>query len=570
MEFFGDDRAVTVQIGAILLFAILIISLAMFQVSVIPDQNEAIEFKHNLNAQQGMSEVRNALLSAASSGDPQSAIIPLGTTYPQRTLFVNPPPASGTIRTDGTGDTRVNVTINNADARSTYDNAETYWNGTARTYNTGAVVYTPNYNEYSEAPTTVYEHTLVTNVFSENRTLEQTGQTLIRGNRINLLTVNGSLQENGVTAQTVDTRPLSSYTNSVTVESTKTDPLWINLTTRLDNETWGDEILLQQRTTNGGNVAEVVEISTDTRNGVTYYRVGIRMKPGRYQLRGASVAVGTVSEANKQPKPTYFVVTDGYDEVENGSTGSVTVEVRDQFNNPVDGFEVNGTLDSNHLRFVNESGAEVNTTSVVSDEDGEATFTYKAINETTGSQTAWLNVSMLGPSEEYHYTNVSGREVPGVVIGDDGGDGGNTNPGGSAGEVVLTGAETGGGNGKDLAILTLTNTDTDAVNLTNGRIEFYYTDSSKEYVEGALANGSYTNANQFPANPAGVMEIGGSYVSFQPEIQLTPGDTKVTLEFRQDGGGNRDIRDADFFIVSFVFEVDGETERYRYFVNPET
>ncbi len=563
----GDERAVTVQIGAVLLFGILIIALATLQVTVVPNENSAAEFQQNLEAQQGMTDLRNALLAAGATGDPGSAAVPLGTTYKQRTLLINPGPASGTIQTIGTGDQRVNVTINHAGADSEYANAVDYWDGTPRTYDTGTIVYTPNYNEYREAPTTVYENSLVLNVFGENETLERTGQTLIQGNRINLLTINGSLQESGIDAETVDARPLSSYTNTVTVESTASDPLWVNITTRLTADTWRNRVLANQLSSNGGNVADVVEIGNSTRDGVTYHRVGIRLEPGSYELRGASVAVGAVSESNKQPDPTYFVVTDGYDTVGNGSTGTITVQVRDQFNNPVDDFEVNGTLDTEHLQFVNQSGAEVDTLNVTTDGDGYATFTYTAVNETGAGESAWLNVSMLDSGENYTYRNFTEREVP--TFAGDGGGGDSVNPG-SSGDVILSAAsiETANNNNSDYIVLTINNTKADPVNLTYARIEFYYTpDNTAGYTEAAIANVSDpTNFYADADDPRAVMEIGGGYEDIRPKIRMTPGETDVTLEFRPPGG-NQLERD-EFFVITFVYEVGDETERYRYFVNP--
>lgn len=566
MEFRRDDRGVTVQIGAVLLFGILIIALATAQVTVVPDEIEATEFEHSLEVQQSVGELRNALLAAGRSGDPASASIPLGTTYEQRTLFVTPPPASGTIRTVGTGEGWANVTVDNANAASPYQNANEYWNGTAHTYDTGSIVYTPDYNEYREAPVTVYEHSLVANVYSENRTLERTGQTLIRGTRINLLTINGTLQENGVMSESVDARPLSAYTNTVTVTSTASDPLWINVTSRLSASTWANRVLAEQKTTNGGKVADVVEIGNTTRGGVTYYRIGIRLAAGTYELRGASVAVGAVSERNEQPEPTYLVVTDGYDRVGNGSTGTVTVQVRDQFNNPVDGFAVNGSVTNDgpeeYLRLLDADDNGVNGT-VVTGEDGYATFTYKGVNETGGGETASLNVSMLGGGASYQYVNFTGKKVP-VFAG--GGEGTNdlVNPG-SSGDVILRSSAI---NNDDYLVLNFNNTKTTTANLTFARIEFYYTpdNGGSGYTDAAIANVS--SSGSFPDDPAAVLQINGDYKRLQPTARFAPGESQVTLKFAPTGSGNPSLERSELIVFTFVFEVDGETERYRYFVTP--
>lgn len=573
-----DDRAVTVQIGAVLLFGILIVALATFQVTVVPNENSAAEFEHNLDAQQGMSELRNALLGAAASSDPQSASLPLGTTYPQRTLFINPPPPRGTVRTDGTGDARVNVTLNNANVRSKYDNAEDYWNGTARTYDTGYIVYSPNYNEYREAPTTVYENSLVLNVFSENQTLERTGQTLIQGNSINLLTLNGSLQESGTDGESVDARPLSAYTNTVTVRSNASDPFWINITSRLHADTWGNRVLADQLSSNGGNVAEVVEISNRTRDGVTYHQVGIQLAEGSYELRGASVAVGAVSETDRQPDPTYFVVTDGYDTVGNGSTGNITVQVRDQFNNPVDDFEVNASITNNggeeYLRLLDTDGNGQNN-SVVTDKDGYATFTYKAVNETVASESASVNVSMLGGDETYRYKNFSERKVPTFTFGGEGDSSGGSeglNPGGP-GSVILTKSEIAndtkapnvGSADADWVWLVFNKTGATNATITHTRINVLVYSSARDppYTHGLLKNEN----NETRAN----MSISGSYATVSPTVNITPGKNSLFIEFIGDGENNNniDLENGDWFVLTVIYEQNGKQRKAVYFVSPK-
>ncbi|MEF8828861.1 MAG: hypothetical protein V5A49_07485, partial [Haloarcula sp.] len=511
------------------------------------------EFEHSLDAQQGMADLRNALLSAGSSGDPASASVPLGTTYEQRTFLINPPPARGAVRTAGTGDPRMNVTLDNAVADSPYENAQDYWDGDAHTYDTGAIVYTPNYNEYREAPVTLYEHSLVANVYKENRTLERTGQTLIRGNRINLLTINGTLQENSITGESVDARPLSAYTNTVTVRSDAAEPLWLNVTTRLSSDTWRNRVLAEQLTSNGGSVAEVREISNTTRNGVSYYRVGIRLEAGKsYELRGASVAVGAVSEANKQPKPTYLVVTDGYDTVANGSTGKITVQVRDQFNNPVDGFAVNGSLDTEHLQFVDESATQVDSISVTTDEDGYATLTYTAVKETAGSETAWLNVSMLSGAETYRYTNFSGKQVPLFASGPDGSDIGNTFNPGQPGSVILDDTVR---NGDDYTV-TFNNTGAENRTIEYARVNVYITQQ-----QGGGTTDEPTYADLF--TPSGMqaarLNIGGQYRQLAPTVTIPGDDTRdVTLAFDQTPTNDND---DSWFVITIVYD-NGEQALY--------
>ncbi len=99
MTFRSDDRGVTVQVGTVLLFATLVVAMSLYQATAIPSQNEGVEFRHNERVQGQMQDVRNSILRTGTTGTSQPTTVTLGTQYPGHVLFVNPPPASGTLRT---------------------------------------------------------------------------------------------------------------------------------------------------------------------------------------------------------------------------------------------------------------------------------------------------------------------------------------------------------------------------------------------------------------------------------------------------------------------------------------
>ena len=99
----SGDRAQAIQLGALLLFAILIINLSLYQVFVVPDQNGEIEFKHNQQAQEEMKIVRNTVFQTSVTGTDLTTSVQLAPQYPSRTVFVNPGPPSGSLRTESLG-----------------------------------------------------------------------------------------------------------------------------------------------------------------------------------------------------------------------------------------------------------------------------------------------------------------------------------------------------------------------------------------------------------------------------------------------------------------------------------
>jgi hypothetical protein len=282
--------------------------------------------------------------------------------------------------------------------------------------------------------------------------------------------------------------------------------------------------------------------------------VGIQLAPGSYELRGSSVAVGAVSERNKQPKPTYLVVTDGYDRTGNGSIGKVTVQVRDQFNNPVDGFGVNGTLNTEHLQFVDENGNEVDSVSQTTDDEGYATFTYTAVKETSTAETAWLNVSMLNGGDSYTYRNFSQQRVP--VFGGGSGDGsgddtGNTVNPGEIGSVTLEDVSRNG----DSYTLTFNNTDAVDRTISYARINVYI-------VQQQGKNGpppEYADLFTPSGANAGRLHVEGRYVRLSASVTIPAGETRdVRLQFDQTPNN-----DDSWFVLTIVY---GNGEQSLYFV----
>ncbi|WP_135828531.1 beta strand repeat-containing protein [Halorussus halobius] len=367
MRFRTDDRAVTVQIGTVLLFAVLIVLLSLYQATVVPQQNEGVEFNHNQQVQSELQDLRNELRRTAVTGTGGSATVTLGTRYPVRAVFVNPPPPSGTLRTTAAA----NVTVDNAVADGeVFD----YWNGSARRFSTAGLVYQPEYSEYQDPPRTVYRNGLLYNRFAgANLTLG--GQRLVQGDRISLVAVDGSFSEAGSGAESVDVQPVSTATRTVTVRNeSASEPVTLVVPTSLSGasavELWNDSLADQSR-------VETVEAAT-LAGGQSAVRVVL--EPGSYELELAKVGVGTgVTGVD----PHYVTVARGDNaSVSAGGNQQVVVEVRDRFNNPVPGATVN----------VSDLGAPVTPTRAETDSNGRATFVYEAPDE-SGTERVAFNIS---------------------------------------------------------------------------------------------------------------------------------------------------------------------------------
>lgn len=107
--FVEDARAVAPLIGFILLFGIGVIAFSGYQAVQVPQQNAETEFQHHQDVQNELIVVRNAILRAGQQNQSQVESVQLGTAYRERILALNPPDPTGTLRTKGP----YNIKINN-------------------------------------------------------------------------------------------------------------------------------------------------------------------------------------------------------------------------------------------------------------------------------------------------------------------------------------------------------------------------------------------------------------------------------------------------------------------------
>lgn len=373
-----DERGQAIQIGAVLLFGILIVGLSTYQAFVVPDQNRQIEFNHNQEVQQELQDLRNGIVSIPGGSDGRSVSVPLGVRYPSRVIAVNPGPATGSLRTAGTTNGDVNATVLNATAEGETGD---FWDGRAHVYATGALVYEPSYNEYRQAPQTVYDTTVLFNQYGD-RNLTSTGQRLIDDERINLITLNGSLSVARSGPASVDLEAVSSSTRTISVRNASTgENVTVSVATRLNESAWRT-LLQPEMIENGGHIYNV---TSDPIDGSRFTNLSIRLETDvTYTLRVTRVGVGT---GVREPDRAYLTTTAGNGSaVPEGSTQRLVVEVRDGLNNPVSGALVNATANRSSVKPLK----------ALTDGDGRIALTYEAPGDIDGGpKTVSVNVSSV-------------------------------------------------------------------------------------------------------------------------------------------------------------------------------
>gem|GEM_PF-880439 len=357
MRFRDDTRGVTVQVGAVLLFATIIIALSVYQATVVPAENADVEYRHSQQVQGQLVDVRNALVSTAETGNARPATVSLGTEYPNRVFLVNPPPAAGTLRTDTyDGDPAIEVSNVNATNDETRDYLDGSW-----TQPTKGLSFVPGYNEYRDAPRLRYEASLLSNYYPEqNTSVPLTDQLLVdeQTRTVSLVALNGSLSTSRSSSVAVNPSALSAPAQRVQVQADDSgQPVTVTIPTVVNAS-------VLRNSTNLGGMDNV----TVVQNGSQRVTLSVDWDEP-FTLRTAKVGVGSGAT---NPPSYYLTLVESDDD-------SVTVEARDEYNNPVSGVEIN----------VSDAGLFEEGTKVTR-ADGRATF--EAVDGVSDSAT----LSILG------------------------------------------------------------------------------------------------------------------------------------------------------------------------------
>ncbi|WP_159900672.1 type IV pilin [Salinirussus salinus] len=415
-------RAVSPVIGAVLMLALALVLLAVLQSTAIPALNAQEEFRHNQEAQTDLVELESTVDRVAAVGTGETGTVAVGYRYPPRLLFINPPPVTGTLRTTDPGE----VTVTNA---TTSGETGDYWTGGNRTFETTTLVYTPSYNEYEDAPVTVYEPWAVYNR-DRGQTLALTPTDLVDGRRVSLVALNGDLSASGTGTESVELAPNSAPVKTVTVRN-DTGPMRVTVPTELRRDEWVD--LLDDEFDPAGTDPDAYVRAVDCQQAppAPCGELTLTFEPGSYELALGEVAVGP--DASREG-PAYLTDVGGTGgSVAEGGRQRLVVEARDRFDNPVSGVSVSAVVE-NGPGSVRPAGAATGT-------DGRAAFVYEAPADVDSSGEVTVTARFSDGQQRAVSFDLRVVDLAGSGTGDggNGSDGG----GGTDGERTSASAVTG-------------------------------------------------------------------------------------------------------------------------------
>ena len=259
-----DDRAVAPVIGVVILFGFLILTLSVYQVEVVPQQNAEVEFQHFEDARNDLVELRAGILQAGSIDQPQYQTVQLGTTYPTRVFSLNPPSPVGTLRTTQS----YPITISNGSGTPA---------GTI-TIPTRFIQYRPGYNELDQPPTWYDASVLYVDARDEGGGIAVIeDQALVDDRKVQITALQNEFRRSGSGRMTVELRPAESVTGDI-----PTGDLTVTIPTRLSGQEYWDraDIPIEYNVTDDTNDDGVHNLSLETTsNNLTLDTVGLQDAP---------------------------------------------------------------------------------------------------------------------------------------------------------------------------------------------------------------------------------------------------------------------------------------------------
>lgn len=281
-RFVADDRAVSAVIGFILIVGLLVLTLAVYQVQVVPQQNAQTEFEHFEDSQDELIEIRNSISIAGQVDVSQFPSLKLGTTYQTRLLAINPPPPAGTVQTSES----YNITIANETDQL---------NITTR-----FLEYEPEYNEI-EVGSTQFEHSVL---YLDERSRDRKvsiieDQNIVDGETVRITALQNGFQRSGTNRVTVELYPRGQI-----AADDFPDPddgnFTVTVPTQLDADEYWNETLKETSETYQGvdnqahdDDTHALNLSVDS-DDLEINTVGIRAEPNEGPAKNTEPGSGTV------------------------------------------------------------------------------------------------------------------------------------------------------------------------------------------------------------------------------------------------------------------------------------
>lgn len=228
------DYGQSVVIGSVLMFGILIIALSIYQASVVPQQNQEVEFQHYTELRSDMTTY-NTAIHQSKTLETTSTTITVSTPYPTRLVTVNPPPFTTSLSTSD----NTSSTISNFEVQST-GNESDYWSQQSQlTIPTSTVNARPDYNMFQNSNPIIYENQVTYIPTEQLEPVITNSRPLVEGRTIEIHGYTGNISSPTSSEQQITVEQVSSSRDVLYITgSDSTTPIQLQIETQIPEITW--------------------------------------------------------------------------------------------------------------------------------------------------------------------------------------------------------------------------------------------------------------------------------------------------------------------------------------------
>ncbi|EMA41402.1 hypothetical protein [Halococcus hamelinensis] len=373
-----EDRAVSPVVGFVLIFALVMIVFTVYQSSVVPAQNRAVEFEHSRTIESQLEQLSAAVVNTATAPEGASptrrTTVQLGVRYPTRPFAVDPGTPVGSLESTEPR----SVVVSGLDAER--------GDGT-QTFNTTFVTYRPTYNQFSERREIALEYSMLLERYSGTDTvLADATDGTFGDDAVRLVLLSGDLDERAVS--TVVTTERTGHWNTTVPSGGAT----VDLPTTLPRSQW--QTILDEH-----GYARLLDY--DDSPGTSRVRVHI---DGGTRLAAEKVSIGEGTDDGFDLEPYLTNVTSHAPAVNADGNRAVVVRAVDEFGGPLGDVDLEATT--------NGSGT-LEPASADAGDDGKASFVYTPGGD-DGGRTVGVTVAL---ADDESRSETFGLNYP---AGDDG------------------------------------------------------------------------------------------------------------------------------------------------------
>lgn len=367
----GTDAGVSVVIGFIMILAIMMLGITMYQQNAVPQQERAAEVNHHRQTINQLQSFSSSFMQSADGRETSTDIKP-GLTYGSSTsVFVNSPPSSGTLSVE---DFQSNVLIENAEG---VGKSSVFWDGEGSEqivgnggdngveYTTGYFSFSPQYFHYQNAPTTKLEYGMLYKDYRNvgiSQQVRLNSQPVVSGEDINIVMMDGDLDTSQVSSTSIQVKPISASDESITVTNEgNNDRLRVHIPTNVPVSEWREMLASEACENNGagleaslsdgdincdsgGGEGHVAEVFVDNSPSGDERIIQIVFEQGvTYDLKLSKLYITSEDSTTQTPdtKPLYAAWKGSEDiTIREDSAISIDAVALDKYNNPISGSEV--------------------------------------------------------------------------------------------------------------------------------------------------------------------------------------------------------------------------------------